>query len=279
MRCSRRLASWKYGFSFPASRSSFCRPTVSRPSGPISSPRWSAAGVTTRSAGRVQDAAQFGAVARGKDVQRENGGRVGYRQPAPCVAADGPDSRMGTGGLAQGELRDVQSQPVTSGQLAENGREVVAGTRADVGHAARAVGGTCRVAGRLGNSGGHAREMTGCQETGPGLHHRRRVAAAAGPGGKQAHIALPRDVERVPGRAAQRRAVAHHGVAAVGARQVPDHRAEHAPILACPAQRAMPEIRSAPPRDGRAGSLPARASATPASQLEYVFEGWPMLCS
>jgi hypothetical protein len=57
---------------------------------------------------------------------------------------------MRTGGLAQGELRDVQGQPVAPGQPVKNGREVVAGTRTHIDHAPVGVNGACRFAGRLG---------------------------------------------------------------------------------------------------------------------------------
>jgi hypothetical protein len=118
---------------------------------------------------------------------------------------------MRSGRGAHGVLRDVQRQADVSRQPRKDAGQVVPGSGAEIGHAAGTLRGgtglpvTDEGRGGVGQGCGDGREMPETEELAAGAHHRGRVAGACGSSRlEQADIALPRDVEAVPGVATQR---------------------------------------------------------------------------
>ena len=101
------------------------------PSGPTSSRRWSAAGVTTtRRPSSASTRAISGPLRGANTTSTRSTARVRDRQPGPRVGDDGDRARVRAGGAAGGVRGRVEHHAHRVGQPVEDAGEVVAGAAA-----------------------------------------------------------------------------------------------------------------------------------------------------
>ena len=137
-------------------------------------------------------------------------------------------------------LEMSRATPGRPGSRSSDGGEVVARARAGVQHAALA-----RVEGRraLGDQLGERGEVAAAEEVRAGGDHLRGVGGAeVSVAGQQVGVALPGDVERVPGRAAQGRPVDGEVAGAEGAAEVRNDIGEHSPMMMQANGRFVPPV-------------------------------------
>jgi hypothetical protein len=128
---------------------------------------------------------------------------------------------MCSGGAPQRRLGDVEREPGRGREAIEQPREVPAGAGPEVDDGAGAVEDVLE---QVPERRGERLEVAGLQEALARADHVRAVALGGRtPTRQQAQVALPRDVERVPGGAAHRPAVARERLPASGAPQQREH--------------------------------------------------------